>query len=190
MKVEDDNNEGGFDFKDSDSDIEDELDDTASCNWGPLPSQAPSTIAFESKIKDLDSSVQILIREERSRIKELEKENERLRYTVVKPPPAPTSKPVEVKSFKDLKAYALSFPKYSIRYFNGEGAQNAEIRIELWAFLSLISDASKKNGVIENPARYINYAVKKSILRAQSFAKQADKEGVSLASWINNNINF
>lgn len=154
------------------------------------------TVNLEKKITSLDSSLQEIILQGRSELKALREENKALKQVYIKKPPSPLREyedPTYMPStYEELKSFPLRHKNYHERYFAAESSTNFAIRLELWAFLTLLMDLSESGkGPLENdPVWYYNYAIKGIKERILDFSEEADNEGKPIAIWVNENIFF
>lgn len=163
----------------------------------PSDTGSVNTVMLEKMISSLDSSVKEMIiqgRDElKAEVKALKEENILLKKEYIKKPPSPMKDDgVLPKTYDELKTYPLKCVNYYERYFMSESSTNFTIRLELWAFLTLIVDlsASGEGKLVHSPAWYYNKAVDGIEDRKHEFNVAADKEGLPLAVWVNDNINF
>lgn len=126
------------------------------------------------------------------RIERLEATIENLRATVIKAPPCPRDR-TEVAKLSDLLDGAYGLKCYREEYLIGESSSNNTSRLKLHAFLSIISDYMISGEELKDkPNEYYREALKKENLdeKINSFVKAASEAGITLAKWININVNW
>lgn len=162
----------------------------------PSDTESVRTIALENKISSLDTAIQEVILQGRQELKELREEIKSLRQVYIKKPPSPLREYEDSskypKTYEELKEFPLRHKNYHERYFAAESSTNFTIRLELWAFLSLMTDLSEsgKGKLDKDLIWYYNYAISNIRDRILDFSEEADKEKKPLALWVNENITY
>lgn len=160
----------------------------------PSENNSVITVDLQHKISSLDSSIQEFIMQGHQELKELRQKVKNLEQVYIKKPPSPQREyedPTYLpQTYEELKVFPLKHKNYHERYFMAESSSNFSIRLELWAFLTLLMDLSEsgKGPLERSPSWYYNYAISGIKDRILDFSEEADNENKELAVWVNENI--
>jgi len=155
------------------------------------PDSTSSLVDLDTLKEELGVLFEPIKKAEDRYIREIEDLKSKIIYlseTVVKPPPCPSQSEITVHTTKDLSNAALSLECYRKKYIESESKSDTSSRLELHAFLSIVSDYSKVDTELEaSPEEYFGSALEEIDTRINDFITEASLQNQTLASFINSN---